>query len=88
MELEENAVKQELASEKTKKAAASIRENHTIFGSPEDIAYTPEGFLKEGIKMVKTIKAHVKRLEIGSKLRKDVWLREISRYVIFRIYHS
>ncbi|CAL1702209.1 unnamed protein product [Somion occarium] len=47
------------------------------FHSADEINFVPENALKEGLAMVKTIKASIKKLEIGSKMRKDVWLREI-----------
>ncbi|KAH7922469.1 hypothetical protein BV22DRAFT_1106623 [Leucogyrophana mollusca] len=50
---------------------------YTIYESAADIHYTPEAALEEGLKMVKTLKGSVKKIELGSKLRKDVWLREI-----------
>ena len=58
---------------------ATIPTTYAVFESPNEIHYTPEEFLKEGVKMVKNIKSHVKRLELGSKLRKEVWLGEIAR---------
>ncbi|KAL5487951.1 hypothetical protein ACEPAI_6059 [Sanghuangporus weigelae] len=78
MESEPNITKQEEVARADTRVVSSIPANYTIFNSPGDIAFSPERFLKEGVDMVKAIKAHVKRLEIGSKLRKDVWLREIS----------
>lgn len=49
------------------------------YSSAHEIAYTPEGALEEGLRMVKAISANIKKLELGSKLRKDVWMREIER---------
>ncbi|TFY80874.1 hypothetical protein EWM64_g3143, partial [Hericium alpestre] len=48
-----------------------------IFNSPTDIDYTPENALKQGLSMVKSLKDNINKLELGSKLRKEVWLREI-----------
>ena len=45
----------------------------------DEIDYLPENALKEGLGMVKTLKSSIKTLELGNKLRKDVWLREIER---------
>jgi hypothetical protein len=53
-----------------------------LYDTANDIVYTPEGALQEGLGMVKTLKAGIDKLELGSKLRKDVWLREIDRCVI------
>ncbi|KAL5530325.1 hypothetical protein ACEPAF_6582 [Sanghuangporus sanghuang] len=78
MESGPNITKQEEVARADTRVVSFIPANYTIFNSPGDIAYSPEQFLKEGVNMVNAIKAHVKRLGIGSKLRKDVWLREIS----------
>ncbi|RDB22483.1 Nuclear GTPase SLIP-GC [Hypsizygus marmoreus] len=50
---------------------------YTVYGSSNEIAYAPEDALKEGLGMVNSIKASLKQLKLGSKLRQDVWLREI-----------
>jgi len=55
---------------------------YTIYPDYEDIVYTPEGALKEGSGMVKTVKANLKKLELGSKLRREVWDREMAKLVI------
>lgn len=52
---------------------------YTSYASAQDIPYTPENALGEGVGMVKYLKSKVKKMEIGSKMRKDVWLREIER---------
>ncbi|KLO16323.1 hypothetical protein SCHPADRAFT_823334 [Schizopora paradoxa] len=49
-----------------------------MFNSVQEIDYTPEKSLQEGLNMVKTLKAHINHLELGSKMRKDVWLKEIT----------
>ncbi|KAG5637833.1 hypothetical protein H0H81_003038 [Sphagnurus paluster] len=49
----------------------------TIYSSPDEIQYNPEESLKEGLGMVKSIKASLKNLQLGSKLRQDVWMREL-----------
>jgi hypothetical protein len=50
-----------------------------VYDIVADISYVPEAALKEGVGMVKEIKERIKKLELGSKLRQDVWLREIER---------
>ncbi|KAG2077497.1 hypothetical protein BDR04DRAFT_1196025 [Suillus decipiens] len=50
---------------------------YQLYDSADNIAYTPEAALQAGLGMVKTLKAGINKLGIGSKLRKDVWLREI-----------
>ena len=51
----------------------------TLHGSVDNIDYQPENALKEGLGMVKAIQVDINKLELGSKLRKEVWLREIER---------
>ncbi|KAG1886363.1 uncharacterized protein F5891DRAFT_1120509 [Suillus fuscotomentosus] len=49
-----------------------------LYEFADEITYTPEHALHEGLGMVKTLKIGIEKLELGSsKLRKDVWLREI-----------
>lgn len=55
---------------------------YKIYDYATDIQYLPEDALKEGLGMTKSLKENVKKLELGSKLRKDVWLREIARLVL------
>jgi hypothetical protein len=55
---------------------------YTVYDAATDVPYQPEDALKEGLGMVKTLKANIKKLQLGSKLRQDVWLREIERYFI------
>ena len=38
--------------------------------------------------MVKTLKSSIKTLELGNKMRKDVWLREIERCNYYITCHS
>ncbi len=57
----------------------------TVYQSEDDITYVPEDALKQGLGMVKSMKHNIKRLELGSKLRKDVWLREIERCISLSI---
>ena len=51
----------------------------SVFENAQAIDYIPEGALKEGIGMVKSIKDALKKLQLGSKLRQDVWAREINK---------
>lgn len=60
-------------------AVAGAPLNFVEYDSAAEIQYTPELALKTGLSMVENIKAHVLRIELGSKLRKDVWLKEIKR---------
>lgn len=55
---------------------------YELYDSADNISYTPEAALQVGLGMVKTLKAGINKLELGSKLRKDVWLREVDKYVI------
>lgn len=61
-------------------APVVIEPQFKVFNSADDITYAPETALKEGVGMVKTIKEALKKLELGSKLRQDVWDREIKKY--------
>jgi hypothetical protein len=54
---------------------------YTIYSGSKDIVYTPEASLKEGLAMVKTLEGNIQSLKLGSKLREDVWKRELSRQV-------
>ena len=54
---------------------------HSRHVSVHELDYAPEAALKEGAKMVQTIRDNIKKLELGSKLRQDVWMREVERYV-------
>ncbi|KAF8076309.1 hypothetical protein FPV67DRAFT_1664591 [Lyophyllum atratum] len=49
----------------------------TVYNSADEIEYAPEDALQEGLCMVKSIKSSLKHLQLGSKLRQDVWLREL-----------
>jgi len=51
----------------------------TVYNSSDNIAYTHEASFKEGLGMVKTIKENLQKLELGSKLRREVWDREIAQ---------
>ncbi|KDR83818.1 hypothetical protein GALMADRAFT_236220 [Galerina marginata CBS 339.88] len=50
----------------------------TVYESAADISHAPEEALKEGLGMVKTVKNSLKQLELGSKLRQEVWDRELA----------
>lgn len=52
---------------------------YTVYSCAAEITYVPENALKEGLSMVDTIKNSLKTLKLGSKLRQDVWSREIER---------
>ncbi|KAG5716551.1 GTPase SLIP-GC [Termitomyces sp. T112] len=55
----------------------SKRTFFTPYKSHKEISFTPEGALKEGLGMVSSIKSGLKSLQLGSKLRQEVWMREI-----------
>ncbi|QRW06436.1 GTPase SLIP-GC protein [Ceratobasidium sp. AG-Ba] len=50
---------------------------HKIYNSADEIDYTPENALAEGVQMAKTIGSYLNEIDLGSQLRKDVWLREV-----------
>lgn len=66
-------------SGQVKSYIAPLFEEHK---SAEEIAYSPEAAVKEGIKMIQTLETRMRNLKLGSKLREEVWAREISRSVI------
>lgn len=49
------------------------------FESATEIDYSPEASLRQGLGMVNALKSTVKTLKLGSKLRVDVWDRELKR---------
>ncbi|KAF8974240.1 hypothetical protein BDZ97DRAFT_1945601 [Flammula alnicola] len=49
-----------------------------VYSSAAEISYVPEDALKAGLGMTKTIKESLKKLELGSKLRQEVWDRELA----------
>ncbi|KAL0573914.1 hypothetical protein V5O48_008034 [Marasmius crinis-equi] len=49
----------------------------TLHQSANEIPYDPENALKEGIEMVSSIQEAMNRLQLGSKLRQQVWTKEI-----------
>lgn len=57
---------------------------NTVHKPTSDILSPPETVLKQGSDMVESIEEAIRKLEIGSQLRKDVWLKEIERSAAFR----
>ncbi|KZT24461.1 hypothetical protein NEOLEDRAFT_1134832 [Neolentinus lepideus HHB14362 ss-1] len=51
--------------------------SYEVYSTSDEIPYMPETALSEGMKMVKAMKTSIKKIDLGSKLRKDVWLRDI-----------
>jgi hypothetical protein len=59
---------------------ANVKRNYfTVYNSSDDITYAPEASFKEGLGMVKAIKEYLQKLELGSKLRREVWDRDIAK---------
>ena len=58
------------------------QKSYVVYASAAEITYVPENALEEGIGMVNTIQNTLKTLKLGSKLRQDVWSREIERRVL------
>ncbi|KAL1709238.1 hypothetical protein EV121DRAFT_276622 [Schizophyllum commune] len=54
------------------------KDDFTIYQSADEIQYAPEHVFREGNKMVKAIDANLKKVKLGSKLRQEVWRKEIS----------
>ena len=40
-----------------------------VYRSADEIQYAPEDALKEGLAMVKALKASIKKVDLGSKMR-------------------
>jgi len=53
----------------------------TIHEDASEITYIPEDALKQGLKMVKAIKQTLIKLELSSRLRAEVWDREVVKFV-------
>jgi hypothetical protein len=53
----------------------------TIHEDASEITYIPENAFKEGLGMVKSIKQTLTKLELSSKLRAEVWDRELTKFV-------
>ena len=58
------------------------QKSYTMYAAVAEITYAPENALEEGVGMVNAIKNSLKKLNLGSKLRQDVWSREIERRVL------
>ena len=56
---------------------------YTRHESASEIAYNTDDALQQGHAMVKTIQAAIKKIALGSKLREEVWDREMQRCAIF-----
>ena len=75
------AAKQESGdSAVTLKDKPEPKDDFTIYQSADEIQYAPEHVFREGNKMVKAIDANLKKVKLGSKLRQEVWRKEISTY--------
>ncbi|RPD61950.1 hypothetical protein L226DRAFT_613292 [Lentinus tigrinus ALCF2SS1-7] len=57
--------------------ALAPRSLYKVYRSADEIQYVPENALKEGLAMVKALKASIKKVDLGSKMRADVWQEEI-----------
>ena len=49
------------------------------YASVDEIDYVPEDALKQGLGMIGSLKDFLKKLDIGSKLRQEVWMRDITK---------
>lgn len=47
----------------------------------DEIEYTPENALSEGTKIIQTLKSRISLMNLGSKLRQEVWARDITECV-------
>ncbi|KAJ3800411.1 hypothetical protein GGU11DRAFT_403343 [Lentinula aff. detonsa] len=51
---------------------------YTVYRSVDDIPYSSEAALREGMEMVNCLKVYMSKLTLGSKLRQDVWNRDLA----------
>lgn len=51
------------------------------YTSANEINYSPENALKQGLKMIQTLKSRMKLMKLSSKMREEVWAREIAKSV-------
>ena len=58
------------------------RSLYKVYRSADEIQYASEDALKEGLAMVKALKASIKKVDLGSKMRAEVWQEEIKKYVV------
>lgn len=47
----------------------------------DEVQYSPEAALRHGNKMVQMFKSRIESMNLGSKLRQEVWARDITKYV-------
>ena len=52
-----------------------------IYKDTSEISYTPERNMQHGLQMLRNVKNYVNELDVGSSVRKNIWLRDISKYV-------
>lgn len=50
-----------------------------VYNDASEIDYSPEEALKYGLEMVKVIRKALGTIEIGSKVRQDVWDAELAK---------
>ncbi|KAF8310147.1 hypothetical protein DL93DRAFT_2062306 [Clavulina sp. PMI_390] len=63
---------------RTTNAPKENARNYTLYNIPEEIVYTPESALKEGLHMVEAIKDRVLSIKQGNKVRQEVWARDLT----------
>ncbi|KAJ3773109.1 hypothetical protein FB446DRAFT_18931 [Lentinula raphanica] len=52
--------------------------NYTVYQSADEIPYSSEAALREGMEMVNCLKVFMNKLTLGSKLRQEVWNRDLA----------
>ncbi|CDO74067.1 hypothetical protein BN946_scf185043.g117 [Trametes cinnabarina] len=73
----DNPVKPERGEKKEDQDDPAARSYFNKYSKIAEIEYAPEEALKEGLAMVKTLKLSLKSLDVGSKMRQEVWMNEI-----------
>ncbi|KAJ3999535.1 Dynamin family-domain-containing protein [Lentinula boryana] len=58
--------------------ALTESKKYTVYRSVDDVPYSSEAALREGMEMVHCLKVYMSKLTLGSKLRQDVWNRDLA----------
>ncbi|KAJ3937366.1 MAG: hypothetical protein NXY57DRAFT_981850 [Lentinula lateritia] len=53
------------------------RKKYTVYRSVGDVPYSSESALREGLEMVQCLRAYMGKLNLGSKLRQNVWNKDL-----------
>ena len=54
-----------------------------VFDSSEDITYSPKMAVQHGKELLFEVKETINEIELGSKMRKESWMKDIKMLVFF-----